>query len=205
MKYSILFFVLFYFLCALAQDTSKVYQWGNVGKGIVCELPARTDTSTKNVQLMPLNAGQKVVMIKIGEKAIIYLSVKAVKQCAFQLESDFGYKETSKIIQIIKEQSAMHDTIVLEQYLTELDFLVSALLKKGNASVYYSKTQSFVPAISHRLEKYGMYAYRFFYLPDNRPFYSVMEVSGIIENNKYMSDPKELMKLGEKLVDMGKE
>lgn len=205
MKYFSLFFAVIFSLCAIAQNNSKVYQWATVDTNIVHVLSDWDDTSYTNVNLLPLGVGQKVVMINIGEKAIIYLSVNAVKQSAVQLQNDFNKKEISKIVQIINKVSAKRDTVVLEQYLPDLDYLVSTELKKGNASIYYTKTKSFVPVISHRLEKYGMYAYRFFYLPDNRPFYTIMEYSGIIENNKYMSDPKEIMKLAEKLADMRKE
>jgi hypothetical protein len=37
-----------------------------------------------------------------------------------------------------------------------------------------------------------MYANRYFYLPDNRPFVSTLEYSGFLEKWKTFSDPKPL-------------
>ena len=66
----------------------------------------------------------------------------------------------------------------------DFDYIVSDQLQKGKAKVFYKRENAFVTNISHRLEKYGMYAHRFFYLPDNRPFFSTMEYSGILRKGK---------------------
>ena len=45
-----------------------------------------------------------------------------------------------------------------------------------------------------------MYADRFFNLPDKRPFFAMMEYSGIIENGKRHSDYSELLEKEKKLA-----
>jgi hypothetical protein len=95
----------------------------------------------------------------------------------------------------------------MDRYLDHLDYLVSVELKNGNTRVFYKKQKTFVSTISHRLERYGKYAHRFFYFPDKRPFFSTMELSGILDEKDpfALSDPKELEKVGTKLVELNKE
>lgn len=163
------------------------------------------DTTFIPVTLSDTSKDNKVVIVEIGKKATIYLRLNLLRQNAFEIKNEFNSKELTKIINILDNSSKISDTVYMDNYLSQFDYLVSQQLQDGNALVYYKKLKSFVPTISHRLEKYGMYAHRFFYLPDKRPFYSTMEYSGIIENNKYLSDPNELIKVGEKLAGLRKE
>ena len=167
--------------------------------------PDWKDTTYILVNLHDTINYNKIVVIYMGEKATIYLSAKLVKQDAIKRSNSFNKKDISKIIVLLNELSLKSDTLIPDPLIRDLDYLVSDQLQNGNAKVFYKKTNSFVPTISHRLEKYGMYAVRFFYLPDKRPFFASMEYLGIIENNKYHSDPEELMKLGEKLASLHQE
>ena len=157
------------------------------------------------VTLSDTSKDKKIVIVEIGKKATIYLKLNLLRQNAIEIKNDFNGIELTKIINILDSSSKVSDTVYMDNDLSHFDYLVSQQLQDGNALVYYKKIKSFVPTISHRLEKYGMYAHRFFYLPDKRPFYATMEYSGIIENNKYMSDPNELIKVGEKLAGLRKE
>jgi len=163
-----------------------------------------TDTTYIQVNLIDTLKDNKIVVINIGEKATIYLSKTRFRQIAAKNSNDYNKKELSEIIQFLDKTSLTRDTISIDQFMMGLDYLISEELQDGNAKVFYKKVNSFIPTISHRLEKYGMYAHRFFYLPDKRPFFSTMEYSGIIEKGKYFSDPNELVKLGEKLASLRK-
>jgi hypothetical protein len=167
--------------------------------------PNWKDTTYVLVNLPDTINDNKIVVIYIGEKAAIYLSAKFLKQDAIESSNDFNKKDISKIILLLNKLSLKSDTLIIDQFMKDLDFLVSDLLQNGNPKVFYKKTNSFAATISYRLEKYGMYAVRFFYLPDKKPFFSTMEYIGIIENNKFHSDRDELAKLGEKLASMRQE
>jgi len=148
-----------------------------------------------------------VVRIELGKKATIYLSEKSLRQNVAKSFSDYNKTEYSIIIHLLDSASLKSDTIILDQYLGGLGYLVSDELQNGNAKVFYKKQNSFVKTISHRLEKYGQYAHRFFYLPDKRPFFSTQELSGILdEKNPFaLSNPKELGNLYDKLSGLNKE
>jgi hypothetical protein len=165
-----------------------------------------TDTTFILVNLTSTIKDKKIVAVDIGKKTTIYISKKLLRQNAVKSTSDYNKADISKIIHFIDSTSAKTDTIFIDPYLAHLDYLISDELQNGNAKVFYKKQKSFVPTISHRLEKYGKYAHRFFYLPDKRPFYSTMEMSGILdEKNPFaLSDPKELEQLATKLADLNK-
>ncbi|HXB44403.1 MAG TPA: hypothetical protein VNV85_10120 [Puia sp.] len=167
--------------------------------------PNWTDTTFILVKLVDTSADKKIVLVDIGQKAIIYLKEKLIKQSVIETSNDLNKDELSNLIHLLVSNALRSDTIIIDQYLIDFDHMISKQLQKGNAKVFYKKAKSFVPTISHRLEKYGMYAHRFFYLPDRRPFFSTLEYSGIIQNNKYHSDPNELVKLGEKLASIREE
>jgi hypothetical protein len=170
----------------------------------------KSSTSWKDKKFNPVTLNdtskdKKIVIVEIGKKATIYLKLNLLRQNAVEIKNDFNNEELTKIINILDSSSKVSDSVNMDNYLSHFDYLVSQQLQDGNALVYYKKIKSFVQTISHRLEKYGMYAHRFFYLPDKRPFFSTMEYSGIIEKNKYFSDPNELIKVGEKLAGLRKE
>jgi hypothetical protein len=172
---------------------------GQTGKKAAGKAPWE-DTTLIIVRLNQIAFPSKVVCIDIGKKATIFLSLPDVLKAVKKPETD-NIKAIKKYLDSAKQ---MGDTIFIAD-LMDFDYILSEQLQKGNAKVFYKKENVFVENISHRLEKYGMYAHRFFYLPDNRPFFSTMEYSGILEKGKYFSDPNELGKLYEKLSSERKE
>ena len=146
----------------------------------------------------------KVVSYNIGEKAIIYVRNDSLLKLAKISLSNCLPSENkyyTKIVRLLTSNKSNRDTTFINKYLYGFDYLISNQLLTGDAKIFYKRPKLFVDTISHRLEKYGMYAHRFYYLPDGRPFFSVMEYSGIIENGRYFSDPNELMKFAEKARD----
>lgn len=166
-----------------------------------------TDTTFILVNLTSAIQDKKIIAVDIGKKATIYISKNLLRQNAVKSVSDYNKADISIIIHFIDSAAAKTDTIFIDPYLAHLDYLISDELQNGNAKVFYKKQNIFVPTISHRLEKYGKYAHRFFYLPDNRPFYSTQEISGILdEKNPYgFSDPKELEQGATKLAGLNEE
>jgi hypothetical protein len=152
------------------------------------------DTTLIVVKLKDTTLSPKVVSIDIGKKATIFLGLSNVLREVEKAET--GNIETIK--KYLDSARQVSDTIFIGDLLY-FDYIVSNLLQNGDAKVFYKKENVFIETISHRLEKYGMYAHRFFYLPDNRPFFSTMEYSGILERGKWVSDRNELGKLFDKL------
>jgi len=139
------------------------------------------DTTFIFVKLQDSTDDNKVVVIEVGKKAIIFLSLKTllleVKGYLYEDAYSTNYK---KIINYLDSASLKSDTILLSNYLNFrfLEYMISHLLIKGKAKIFYKKQNVFVETISHRLEKYGGNADRFFYLPDKRPFFAVQEYFG---------------------------
>jgi hypothetical protein len=113
------------------------------------------------------------------------------------------------IIDFLDSASLKSDTIFIDDYykLRDFDYLVSGQLIKGNANVFYKKQKSYVDRIWYRLEKYGEHGDRFFYLTDKRPFFAVMELSGIIDDNDVFGRGhfQAYLKEGEKLASIRQE
>ena len=162
--------------------------------------PAWADTTYLRVSLPDTIRDKKIILVEVGQKAIIYLSYKNIMKEL--VES--GNKKFDSLKNYLDSISISRDTIIID-HLSDFDYLVSTELQAGNAVVYYKKLKVCAPVITHRLEKYGLYAFRFFYLPDSRPFFSTLEYSGIIVNGKYFSDRKELGELFNKLSSERKE
>lgn len=152
------------------------------------------DTKLIAVKLKDTILSQKVVCVDIGKKAIIFLELPNILEEVKKPETE----NIKRIKNYLDSARQVSDTIFVDD-LMDFDYIVSDQLQKGKARVFYKRENTFVTNISHRLEKYGMYAHRFFYLPDNRPFFSTMEYSGILEKGKYFSDPNELGNLYDKL------
>lgn len=172
---------------------------GQTGKKAVGTAPW-DDTTLIIVTLNRIASQSKVVCIDLGRKATIFLSLSDILKEVRKPETD-NIKAIKKYLDSAKQ---MGDTIFINDVM-DFGYIVSKQLQKGKAKVFYKKENVFVENISHRLEKYGMYAHRFFYLPDNRPFFSTMEYSGILEKGKYFSESSELEKLYEKLSSERKE
>jgi len=154
--------------------------------GKTVETALWADTTYILVILRDTLPNEKVVSVDIGNKAIIYLKLKPLLSKAKEnLKNEFVRDECKTIIHFLDSASLKGDTISIENYyrLRYFDYLVSSQLLEGNASVFYKRQMSFVDTISHRLERYGGNADRFFYLPDKRPFFAVTEISGMIDKN----------------------
>jgi len=158
------------------------------------------DTSYIVVKLIDTIKSSKIVWLNIGKKATISLNLYDILKEVKKSKPE----NLKRINKFLDSASLMSDTILVDD-LSDFNYIVSDLLQKGKARVFYKKENIFVTAISHRLEKYGKYAHRFFYLPDSRPFFSTMEYSGILEKGKYFSDPGELGELYKKLSSERKE
>ena len=93
-----------------------------------------------------------------------------------------------------------------------IDSLINDIIIQNN--IYESQScgdylkKLFVDTITHRLERYGGNADRFFYLPDKRPFFAVQEFSGILDNDDDLFGKGHFdayVKEGEKLQSIRKE
>lgn len=148
--------------------------------------------------------------MEIGEKATIYLGLNHVRKELNKEANDYVRQRYDKIIKFIDTAFAKKDTLVVDDYFSieHFQYVISSQLKAGNALVYYNRQQSFIDSISHRSERYGSTATRFYYLPDKRPFFAVREASGIIDDPEDMNDNRgyfdEYVKEGEKLQSLRK-
>ena len=153
----------------------------------------------------------KIVAVEIGSKAIIYIKLKPlIFEANENLSNDFSKDAYKNIIHFFDSASLESDTIFIEDYydLDHFEYLVAHQLTDGNAKVYYKKKKVFVDTITHRLERYGGNADRFFYLPDKRPFFAVTEYIGIIDKVGDFSNKGHLeayIKEGEKLASVQEE
>lgn len=174
------------------------------------KLPSWQDTTFISVKLRDIITGSKVVSVDIGKKAIIYVKLKPLLAIAREnLTNEFVRDWYKTIIDFLDSASLKGDTIFIEDYssLRHFEYLVSSQLIEGNASVFYKRQKSFVDTISHRLERYGGKADRFFYLPDKRPFFAVSEISGILDKNNELGSGhfQAYLKEGEKLASIRQE
>ena len=162
-----------------------------------------TPVNLKDIsKLQDTSKEQTVVVVEIGQKATIYLNAKLLRQSALELLYRSNYMdEYSKIIRLLDLHSINDTFFIGPQGLPNFEYVISAQLQKGNAKVFYNKKKSFVPIIYHRLERYEACEYRFFYLPDQRPFFSEIKLSGILEGGALFErkDPKEFKELREKI------
>lgn len=143
------------------------------------------DTTFITEELNNFLDGSKTVAVEIGKKATIFLSLNQIlPEVEAYLNSDSFKSNYKKIIDYFDSASSKSDTIILTNYrdLRYLEFLISHLLIKGEAKVFYKRQGVFIDTIFHRLERYGGNADRFFYMPDKRPFFAVQEYSGILDN-----------------------
>lgn len=133
------------------------------------------DTAFTVVPLQPL-VTKRILIFEAGQKARIFLAGDSLIKQTTQLSStDFEKKSSTKIKLFLDSAFMASDTVSIsfkELYrLPDLMFCISGQLQKGNAKVFYKRQNIFVDTIIHRLERYGGHADRFFYLPDQRPFF----------------------------------
>jgi hypothetical protein len=162
----------------------------------------KQDTSFISVVLRDIHF-DKTLIIEVGEKARIYVSGDSIKNEATSfLTNDFVRDEYTPIIKFLDSSYKEVDTVAVAFYkFINLQYLVSRQLKNGYAKVFYKRQNAFVDTIFHRRERYGGHGDRFFYLPDKRPFFGVIEITGIIDNDAFFSGKyyDDYVKEGEKL------
>jgi len=179
--------------------------------GVLSQTGQRRKKSTKNdttfiaVALRDTHF-DKTLIIEVGEKAKIYVSGNSIiNEATGYLSNDFVRDEYSPIIKFLDSSYEKGDTVLIAFYkLTNLKYLVSKQLQKGYAKVFYIRQNIFVDTIFHRRERFGGHGDRFFYLPDKRPFYGVIEISGIIDNEAFLSGQyyNDYIKEGDKLESL---
>lgn len=169
------------------------------------------DTTYIRVALKDTIVDNKIVAVEIGSKATIFVKLKPlIFEANENLSNGFSKNAYKNIIHFFDSASLKSDTIFIEDYddLDHFEYLVSHQLICGSAKVYYKKKKVFVDTITHRLERYGGNADRFFYLPDKRPFFAVTEYTGIIDKAEDLSNKGHLeayIKEGEKLASIQEE
>jgi hypothetical protein len=166
--------------------------------------PLWSDTTYVSVNLLDSLYGKKLVVVDIGDKATIYMRFKDFRKLCIKNRNEFNKEDINTMITTLDSNSKNQDTVYIDSSLPMAHIIISKQLQKGAAKVYYKKQKRFVDSISHRLERYGKYAYRFFYLTDQRPFFASIEYSGIIDDDNLFngSDLNELEKLGKKLSSL---
>jgi hypothetical protein len=164
------------------------------------------DTAFIYVSLIDIKGEKKILAYDIGEKAVVYLGADSIiTEVKKHLSNEFIEDRYTRIINFIDSASQDSDTIKVDFYqLPDFEYFVSDQLKKGRARVFYKRHNSFVDTISHRLERFGGHLDRFFYLPDKRPFFGVIELSGLIDNAAFLSGKyyDGYVKEGEKLASL---
>ena len=129
---------------------------------------------------------KKTVIVNVGEKAKIYISGDSVLHHAQPgLNQGYANDKFNRLISFFDSAFQRNDTVSIAFYtLSHLEYITSDQLRNGHAKVYYYRHNKFVDTISHRLERFGGNADRFFYLPDGRPFFAVLEMFGILDRNR---------------------
>jgi hypothetical protein len=167
-------------------------------KKIKDQLP-HDDTTFTIVNLDTNFSKNQILVYELGEKAILYFPFQRLKMEAKAIKDTAGIKYLDSI-------DNLEDTIAIDFRSPHFDiqYHLSMLLKKGDVKVFYKKENSFVGNIMHRQERYGKYVHRFFYLPDHRPFFSIMELT-VYPGPGIFSNYNELVNLGEKLQSLYKQ
>jgi len=169
------------------------------------------DTTFIPIKLNGLAPDSKVIVFEIGKKATIFLSLAPVLADARdRLSNEEAKGNYHMIVDYLTAASLKSDTIFPGSWLQlqRFEYLIALQLADGNAKIFYKKQQVFVDSISHRLERSGGNATRFFYLPDRRPFFSILQLIGIIDSDDEdwgMGHLQDYIKEGEKLRSISEE
>lgn len=164
-----------------------------------------SDVTYKPIVLKEFKMDQKIIAYDYGKNAMIYLDYHTVRDtCFLRSQEPWKKAEYKLLLNYIDSLSNKTDTIFINDINSTLDDITYDLLGRAKAKIFDKKDKIYAEKIKYRVEKYGLYAYCFFYFQDYKPFFSVMVASGIAENNQHFSDPDELMKLYSKLREIGK-
>jgi hypothetical protein len=167
-------------------------------KRIKDQLP-RYDTTFTIVNLDTNFSKNQILVYELGEKAILFFPFQILKKEAKEINDTTAIRYLDSI-------DNSKDTIAIDfrSPYFDIQYHLSMLLKKGNVKIFYKRENSFVSNIMHRQERYGKYVNRFFYLPDHRPFYSIMEEI-VYLGPGVLSNYNELINLGDKLKSLYKQ
>ena len=140
------------------------------------------DSSRYSVALQNNMPGKKILKFDATRPAIIYFTFDDIRNlCLDNVKNKEEYKD---LLIYFDSASFKNDTITFTENNNGMNELISDLLKKGSGSVYDRNQKRFADTIYHRQEKYAAEAWRFFYFPDKRSFFGIMEFSGIMEEEK---------------------
>jgi len=154
------------------------------------------DSTYYFIKLEGIKTGEKILQYNNLRPAIIYLNFNEVRNsCVERSKTQKVNEEYKELLEILDTTDAGKDTVKTNLYKHELDNLVSELLMIGHAKIYSISQKSNVDSISFRMEKYSSEAWRFYYLPDTKPFFGFLEFDGIEE----AIDP--MKKLGQHAID----
>ena len=130
------------------------------------------------VELKDTILDNKIVIYDIGNKSRVFLSLNLLMITAKELSTNYNKRNYNKVIKYLKKESLKNDTIIINDYSLGLfDYMVERLLQNGNAKVFYKKLNIFVPVIYHRQERYAQFISTYFYLPDFRTFFSIVDTT----------------------------
>lgn len=168
------------------------------------------DTTYKTIALSQSIKDKKVIRYDYGESSVFYLSYSDFKSLCAEWaaeKTNWNAKEYRKLLKQLEHKAKSNDTLRFNIYNTDdvFTYLVSDLLKKGNASVFNKRENEFADTIYHRLERYGLMAFRFYYFQDKRAFFNAMEYSGILNECQpfidLRKDYEDYLKLGQRLQE----
>lgn len=175
------FLFLFFFALNICAQTSAI-NW--------------KDSTYYFVKLQKNISGEKILQYNNLRPAIIYLDFNEVRNsCVKRSKTQKVNEEYRELIEILDATDAGKDTVKTNIYKQELDNVVSDLLMKGQAQVYSLSQKTTIDSVSYRMEKFSSEGWRFYYLPDKKPFFGVLVIDGIEEN----IDP--MKKLGQHAID----
>jgi len=161
------------------------------------------DSSWHSVKLSEAITDKNIFEYNRLRYTIIYLSYSDIRNSCLEMKKN-GKEEYNDLFISLDSSGGGKDTIRVSETSNELDYLVSELLRKGQARVFGISQKKYIDSVSYRFERFGSDAWRFYYLSDKRPFFGVMEFSGIIEENSDMmktlgKNPGEYKKLADRL------
>ncbi len=172
------------------------------------------DTTYYPIKLYGFTA-QRILEYNFGHNAAILLDYDFVLKACMADTAEEGYfgEKAKESLRVLDSLLAVYrdDTIVDNEYSSGIRHIMAKCINKGDVKVFDKGKQVYVDVITNRLERYGEMADRFYYLPGIKPFYSVDEYSGIIDNptdtasvRRHKNHYKEYVKMGEKLKECGK-
>lgn len=166
------------------------------------------DTAFIDVSLIDIKGESKIITFDIGEKAIIYLRADStITEVKKHLSNEFVKDSYNRIINFIDSASLHGDTIRVDFYqMPDFEYFVSDQLQKGQARVFYKdKTPLLTQFRTGSKDLVATWTDSSIY--PTRPFFGVIELSGLIDNAAFLSGKHydAYVKEGEKLASLRQE